>query len=86
MAKQTLELADKNLQDLQTEVETLEQEYQRMKFDHAVRGLGNPLDLRELRRNIARIHTEVRAREMAEMTPEQLEMRSKLRARRRKQK
>ncbi len=84
MAKQTLEVADKTLYDLQTEVTTLEQEYQRMKFEHAVRGLGNPLEIREMRRNIARIHTEVRNREMKEMTPEQLEMRSKLRARRRR--
>jgi large subunit ribosomal protein L29 len=86
MAKQKLELADKSLADLQTEAATLEQEYQQMKFEHAVRGLGNPLELRELRRNIARIHTEVRAREIGEMAPEQLETRSKLRARRRRNK
>ena len=85
MAKQKVELEGKATPDLLTEVASLEQEYQQMKFEHAVKGLGNPLDLRELRRNIARIHTELRARELQEYTPEQLELRSKLRARRRRQ-
>lgn len=85
MAKQNLELTGKSVQELLTDVTTMEQEYQQMKFEHAVRGLGNPLEIRELRRNIARIHTEIRSRELAEYTPEQLELRSKLRARRRRQ-
>ena len=85
MAKQKLELADKSIPDLLTEVAGMEQEYQQMKFEHAVKGLGNPLEIRELRRNIARVHTELRLRELTTYTPEQLEMRSKLRARRRRQ-
>ena len=72
--------------DMQTELASMEREYQTMKFDHTVKGLSNPLELRELRRNIARIHTEARRRELATMTPDQLELRSKLRARRRRQK
>ena len=60
-------------------------EYQQMKFDHAVKGLANPLEIRDLRRKIARFQTEVRQRELAEMTPEQLATRSKLLARRRRQ-
>ena len=64
-----------------------EREYQQMKFDHAAKGIANPMEPRELRRrDIARIHTEVRNRELAEMSPDQLEMRSKIRARRRRQK
>ena len=85
MAKQKLELAGKSVQELLADVNTMEQEYQQMKFEHAVRGLGNPLEIRELRRNIARVQTEIRSRELADYTPEQLEMRSKLRARRRRQ-
>jgi large subunit ribosomal protein L29 len=85
MAKQNLELEGKSVQELLAEVAAMEQEYQRMKFDHAVKGLANPLEIRELRRNIARVQTELRARELAEYTPEQLELRSKLRARRRRQ-
>jgi hypothetical protein len=44
------------------------------------------MELREVRRNIARILTENRQRELAAMTPEDLELRSKLRIRRRRQK
>ncbi len=86
MAKEKLELADKTVADLQAELASLENEYQQMKFDHAVRGIANPMELREVRRNIARILTENRKRELAEMTTDQLDMRSKLRIRRRRQK
>lgn len=86
MAKEKLELADMTVADLQAELASLENEYQQMKFDHAVKGIANPMELREVRRNIARILTESRKRELAVMTPEQLEMRSKLRIRRRRQK
>ena len=71
--------------DLVANITSMEQELQQMKFDHAVKGLGNPMELRELRRNIARIQTEARSRELGTLTPEQLESRSKLRARRRRQ-
>lgn len=71
--------------DLQAELASLENAYQQMKFDHAVKGLGNPLELRAMRRDIARILTEGRSRELAAMSPDELELRSKLRARRRRQ-
>ncbi len=86
MAKEKLELADMTVADLQAELASMETEYQQMKFDHAVKGIANPMELREIRRNIARIVTEGRKREIAVMTPEQLELRSKLRIRRRRQK
>ena len=85
MAKEILELSDIDIADLLNEISSMENEYQQMKFDHAIKGLANPLEIRDLRRKIARYHTEVRQRELAEMTPDQLEMRSKLRARRRRQ-
>ncbi len=85
MAKEKLDVAGMTEGDMQTELASMEREYQTMKFDHTVKGLPNPLELRELRRNIARIHTEARRRELATMTPDQLELRSKLRARRRRQ-
>jgi large subunit ribosomal protein L29 len=86
MAKQNLVLADKSVEELQAEVESLQRELVSMKFDHAVKGLGNPMELRETRRNIARILTAIRNRELAAMPAESLEMRSKIRARRRRQK
>ena len=86
MAKEILNIAEMTDADLQSKLASLEHEYQQMKFDHAVKGLSNPLELREMRHNIARILTEGRSRELAAMSPGQLEMRSKLRARRRRQK
>ena len=86
MAKEKLDVAAMTEVDMQAELASMEREYQTMKFDHTVKGLSNPLELRELRRNIARINTEARRRELVAMTPEQLEMRSKLRTRRRRQK
>jgi len=86
MAKEKLELADMTVADLQAELASMETEYQQMKFDHAVKGIANPMELRELRRNISRVLTEGRKRELAVMTPEQLELRSKLRIRRSRQK
>ncbi len=86
MAKEKLNVAEMTDAELKSQLASLEHEYQQMKFDHAVKGLANPMEIREMRRNIARILTEGRSRELAAMTPEQLEMRSKLRARRRRQK
>jgi large subunit ribosomal protein L29 len=85
MAKEKLELADTDVAGLQAEITSMVNEYQQMKFDHAVKGLANPLEIRDLRRKIARFQTEVRQRELAEMTPDQLATRSKLLARRRRQ-
>jgi large subunit ribosomal protein L29 len=86
MAKEKLQLAGKNVNDLLADLAGFENEYQQMKFDHAVKGLGNPMELREMRRNIARVQTELRQRELAAMSPEQIELRSKIRARRSRQK
>lgn len=77
-----LNFVDLSEDELFGEIETMEREYQRMKFDHAIKGLENPITLRELRRDIARLQTEVRKREMAEMTPEEIANRSKIRRRR----
>ncbi len=67
---------------LRDEIFAAETELQRMKIQNSVTGLENPLKIKELRRDIARLNTEVRARELAAMTPEQLAKRSKIRARR----
>jgi large subunit ribosomal protein L29 len=86
MAKEQLDIAGMSEAELRSNLASLENEYQQMKFDHAVKGLANPMDIRGMRKEIARFHTEARSREIAAMTPEQLENRSKLRARRRRQK
>ena len=59
-------------------------DYQKLTFDHAIRGLDNPLELRVLRRDVARLKTEIRRRELAACSPEELAKRSKIHARRKR--
>ena len=83
-SKKYLELQEYDDESLRSELTATEQEYRKLKFDHSIRGIDNPLVIREVRRDVARLQTEVRRREIAAMTPEELEGRSKKRARRRK--
>jgi large subunit ribosomal protein L29 len=82
--KKYLELHEFSDTDLQAELEATESRYQKMKFDHAITGLDNPLVLREVRRDIARLNTEARRRQLAAASVEELANRSKIRARRRR--
>ena len=84
MAKEKLNLVDMTDDELRSEHASAEREYQQMKFDHAAKGIANPMEIRVMRRDVARILTEGRRREIAAMTPDELAMRTKLRARRRK--
>ncbi len=70
--------------ELQDELAAQQGEYQRAQFEHASKGLANPLSLRDQRRDIARIQTEARNRELTNMSAEQLALRTKIRARRKK--
>jgi len=82
--KKFLELQEYTDNDLVAELEKTQQEYQKLRFDHAIKGLDQPNLLKEVRRDIARLQTEVRRRELAAMPSEELAQRSKIRARRRK--
>lgn len=82
--KKFLELQDFSDADLQAELDATESKFQKMEFDHAVTGLDNPLLIREVRRDIARLKTEIRRRELAAASQEDLANRSKIRARRRR--
>ena len=70
--------------DLLAELKETEVQIGKLKMDHAIKGLENPLLLREIRRDFARLKTEARVRELKAMTPEQIAGRTKIRARRRK--
>ena len=83
-SKKTLELRDFSLEDLVSEIAEAETQYQKMKFDHAIKGLDNPLALREVRRDLARLKTEARRREVEAMDEQAIAKRSKIRARRAK--
>ncbi len=81
--KKYLELKEYSEADLAGELEATQVQYQKLKFDHAIKGLENPLLLREVRRDIARIKSEMRRREIADYSEEELANRSKIRSRRR---
>lgn len=83
-SKKFLELKEFTDEELVNELQATEVAYQKLEFDHTIKGLDNPLLLRETRRDIARLKTEVRRRELEKFTPEQVAGRSKIRARRRK--
>ena len=77
-----IELQQLSDEELSNEIKVREEEYKKLKFDHAIRGLENPLRLKEERKDLARLQTEKRSREIKAMTPEQLAKRSNIRRRR----
>jgi large subunit ribosomal protein L29 len=81
--KKYIEIGEMSDADLKTELAQINAQFQKLRFDHTIKGLDNPLNLRNTRRDIARIQTEIRRREVAAMTPEQTAKRSKIRLRRR---
>jgi len=82
--KISLELKELDDAELKNDLAETQEQYKKLKFDHAVKGLDNPLDLKEVRRNIARLKTEERRRELSAASEADLAKRSKIRARRRK--
>ncbi len=81
-SKKFLELQEFSDAELASELLEIESQYQKLKFDHAIKGLDNPIRLKEIRRDVARIKSEKRRRELAKMDEAQLAGRSKIRARR----
>ena len=79
-----LELQETSDSDLKDMLAATTADYQKLTFDHAIRGLDNPLELRGLRRDVARLKTEIRRRELKACSPEELAKRSKIRARRKR--
>ncbi len=80
--KKFIELSEMSEADLKAELSQIHTQYQKLRFDHTIKGLDNPLTLRNTRRDIARLESEIRRREVVAMTPEQVAKRSKIRLRR----
>jgi large subunit ribosomal protein L29 len=80
--KKYIELTEMSDADLLAEMKQISAQFQKLSFDHTIKGLDNPLTLKIARKDIARIQTEVRRREVDAMTPEQKAKRSKIRQRR----
>lgn len=79
-----LELQAMSTEDLEAQLAEAQVSLQKMKFDHTVNGIANPLELRSSRRDIARIKTELRRRELADAPAEELAKRDRIVYRRRK--
>ena len=52
--------------DLEKELGELKSELFKLRFSSKINGLDNPMRIREVRRDIARVKTEMRSREIAE--------------------
>jgi large subunit ribosomal protein L29 len=83
-SKKYLELQSYDDDQLAEELAHAIAQYEKMQYDHQVVGLENPLRLREGRRDVARLQSEVRRRQLANASPEELAKRDRIRARRRK--
>ena len=76
---------NKNLQeipedDLHSEMAVLEGDLRKMSLEQSVRGIADNSQFKKIRKNIARVNTELRKRDLSEYTPEELEDRSRIRA------
>lgn len=59
-----IEIRKKSDGELHDELDALKQELFRLRFQHAVNQLENPLQLKQVRRDIARVKTILREREL----------------------
>jgi large subunit ribosomal protein L29 len=81
-SKKHLELQTMSVESIESELTQSKTDIKRMKFDHGSKGLENPLELKSLRKDIARLHTELRDREIKSLSADDLAKRSKIRFRR----
>jgi large subunit ribosomal protein L29 len=63
MAKKKLNLTDLTTQELQEKLVDEKTHYRKLRFNHVVTALENPMNLRSTRRDIARIQTELKKRQ-----------------------
>lgn len=81
-SKRFLELQNLATEAIGTELAQAQADLVRMKFDHGSKGLQDPNQIKVLKREIARLKTESRSRELKSMSTEDLAKRSKIRLRR----
>jgi large subunit ribosomal protein L29 len=65
------EIRELSLKELEERLENEENMLVRMRMNHAVSPLDNPNKIVETRRNVARLKTEVRARQIKEQSEKQ---------------
>lgn len=59
----TREIKELNNQEILERMDTQKEQLVRLKLNHAISPLDNPLQIKEVRRTIARLATELRQRE-----------------------
>ena len=84
MASNNSKWIEMSSEELVSEITAAQATLTTMKFDNGLQGLENPLELRQKRRDIARMKTELRKKELATFSPEQIAKRGEIRRRRRK--
>lgn len=57
------ELRGLSIEELESKLSVEQQNYQKLKFAHAITPIENPMKIREARKLIARIQTEVKAKQ-----------------------
>jgi len=62
------DIKDLTVQELHERVQDSQLKYKKARFNHAVSPLDNPVALREMRRDVARVKTELTVRTKAEKT------------------
>lgn len=60
----TSEIKELTTKEIQERIDVERERLTRMKLNHAISPLENPLQIKEIRRNIARLATELRQREI----------------------
>lgn len=64
MAKEKLDLKDLSEVDLKSRIEEEEIRLKKLKFSHTISPVENPMIIRGMRRDIARLKTELKRREL----------------------
>ena len=65
------EIKDSTTAELKEKLKTATLEYSKMKINQAITPLENPMKIRDQRKYIARLNTELRSREIAEVEGKQ---------------
>lgn len=60
------EIVDLTTEEIQEKIAFEVENYNKLRLNHTISELENPIQLRELRKTIARLKTELRKRELAE--------------------
>jgi large subunit ribosomal protein L29 len=63
-ASELKELKEKNIEELGKELAQLKAELFRLRFQHATNQLENPMQLKKVKKNIARVKTIIREKEL----------------------